>query len=83
MIAQYPGQCCFCSKPITVGVDTYDKESKRAWHEECFENQAPTPEVLALSQRLGFLSFDAALHWPWSQMRGEGQRTLWATSNEE
>lgn len=76
--------CSRCGAIIKVGAEcNYDGDTKTISHTyQCVDEQ-PTAEQLALSQRLGFLSFDAALHWPWSQMRGEGQRTLWATSNEE
>lgn len=77
MIAKYAGTCTYCGKPTKPG-DEYDSDTKKSFHVECEENQPPTAEQLALSQRLHFMSFDAAMHVKWSELRGEGQRTLWA-----
>lgn len=63
MIAKFPGRCMFCKKPIVVGVDTYDVEIKKAFHETCKENQPPGPEAYTLADELGFVSHnDASIH---------------------
>lgn len=72
MIAQYPGQCCFCNRPITVGVDVYDKDTRRNWHESCFESQPPSPEQFAIADRLGFLPHDEAMQASWKFKVTEG-----------
>lgn len=60
MIAKYPGTCMFCRKPIAVGVDTYDLEIKKSYHEACKENQPPGPEAYTLADQLGFVPHDEA-----------------------
>lgn len=84
MISKYSGTCVHCGRPTKAGADLYDVENKESFHQECRDNPQPTPEVLALSQRLHYLSADAALHFHWSELRGDWQRTLWAMSaNDE
>jgi len=50
----------YCKKPIVVGVDTYDFETKKSYHEECRENQPPGPEDFRLAGELGFVHHDEA-----------------------
>jgi hypothetical protein len=60
MIAKYPGLCMYCRKPIEVGVDTYDIEIKKSYHEACRENQPPRPEDYKLADELDFVPHDDA-----------------------
>lgn len=58
MIAKYPGRCTYCGKPIKPGVDTYDVEIKKSYHEICKEAQGDEPagdDVIRLAERLGFV----------------------------
>jgi hypothetical protein len=56
MITKFDGKpCCFCSHPTRAGVDTYDPDTKKSYHEECFDNQKPGPEAFALADRLLFI----------------------------
>ena len=57
MIAKYPGICSFCKQPIAVGVDTYDTETKKAFHQDCFANQPPQPDAFRVAERLGFVPY--------------------------
>lgn len=76
MIAKYPGRCRYCGKPIEVGRDEYDIETKTSYHVECHENPKPTPECYAIADRCGFVpagdvertSF-VALGEQWSALR--------------
>lgn len=35
MIAQYPGKCAICRKPVTPGKDLYEPGEKKNFHAEC------------------------------------------------
>jgi hypothetical protein len=56
MISKFDGRCCFCGRDTRAGVDTYDLETKKSYHEECREMEAskPDPEAFKLADRLGF-----------------------------
>jgi hypothetical protein len=43
-----------------VGVDTYDIEIKKSYHEDCREAQLPDAEAIALADELGFVPHDEA-----------------------
>jgi hypothetical protein len=60
VIAKYPAACMYCKKPIAPGVDTYDLEIKKSYHEDCRANQPPGPEDFALAEELGFVRHDEA-----------------------
>lgn len=60
MIARYPGVCMFCRNPIEVGVDIYDTEIKKAYHQACHEVQPPGPDAFRLAGELGFVPHEDA-----------------------
>jgi len=58
VIAKYPAACMYCKKPIAVGIDTYDLEIKKSYHEDCRSNQPPGPEDYKLADDLDFVRHD-------------------------
>lgn len=63
MIAKYPARCSRCGKPITIGVDTYDYESKKSYHQSCETDAGESHGQLA--DKLGFLDHAEALSTDW------------------
>lgn len=61
MIAKYPAKCRYCGKPIEVGKDEYDIDSRSSYHWECHDNPKPTPEAHDFAERLGFRKHDEAM----------------------
>jgi hypothetical protein len=60
MIAKYPSKCRYCGKPITVGTDEYEIESKTSYHRDCHEAQDlfSAREAEELAERLHFERYD-------------------------
>jgi hypothetical protein len=57
MIAKYPGKCRYCKKPIEVGRDEYEVETKTSFHPECRDSQSPEASAFTLATDLGFIEF--------------------------
>lgn len=70
MLARYPGSCIYCKKPITVGVDTYDVDTKQNWHEVCHESQPPGPDAFRLADSLGFIGPNEPIPQSWFTWSG-------------
>ena len=68
MIAKYPALCRYCRKPIEVGKDEYDIETKTNFHWACHDNPQPTPECYAIAERLGFVDSGGAGTVAWSRI---------------
>lgn len=66
-----PKPCSRCGVTIPIGDECdYDGDTKTISHPfRCVDEQEPDATAVALAQRLGFLSFDAALHQQWSTLR--------------
>lgn len=60
MIAQYPGSCTYCHRPIRVNVDEHDPARKVSFHWVCYDaelSKPPSPEMFALAGKLGFKEY--------------------------
>ena len=59
MIAKWDGRCSICKGAIPAGEDVhYDAEAKSVQHWTCYENPQPSPEQVALAERLGYREYD-------------------------
>jgi hypothetical protein len=63
MIAKYDAACFLCHQPMQAGVDIYDPDQRRSYHQECFENQPPSWEQIELADWLGYR------HFSWAELR--------------
>jgi hypothetical protein len=56
MISKYNGKCAHCGQPTKAGVDQYDIDTKRSYHEACEPQPLPfdSAEDDELADRLGF-----------------------------
>ena len=68
MKALFAGSCARCGHAIKKGEEIdYDRESKKAYHPDCHDSGAESPEDLA--DRLGFLPHDVAMGTDWILFR--------------
>ncbi len=69
-IARNPNTCGNCGGAIAVGEQCgFDLKRKRLIHAECQKETRSKESASDLAARLGFVSFERALHQQWSTMR--------------
>jgi hypothetical protein len=67
MISKYSSTCCHCGKPTKAGVDPYDMDWKKSYHQSCHEklDLFSQAEAEGIADELGYRQYT------WAELKDE------------